>query len=446
MVTRIFKISYFSERFHRPVVAWIILVISLCLTVTAYVVSRQLVEQRLHDQFQFRANEISHAIEDRLYVYEQVLWAGVAFFNASPEGDVNRQQWATFAEALRLDQHWLGIQGIGYSIPLTAEEKTEHIEGIRAEGFRDYQIKPEGERDEYTSIIYLEPFDWRNKRAFGFDMWSNPMRQAAMRRARDEGVAATSGIITLVQETSDNVQRGFLTYVPVYQGGKIPSTLAARQAAFQGWVYAPFRAGDLMQRILGSEDTDIVFEIYAGSEIQSDSLLYNSASDNQRQIDSPAFSSIQSITLQGRLWTLVFQTPADFIVGKESYIPNFVAVIGVIIDILLFYVILSLHYISRRARHLADDMTKELQQATNSLEEEVAIRTAELQENRDKLEVKIQQRTCELQSKVDELEKMNQLTTGRELRVIELKQQVNELTVALGRKPLYSIDNISNAE
>ncbi len=41
-----------------------------------------------------------------------------------------------------------------------------------AEGFDEYRVYPSGERDTYQAIIYLEPFDWRNRRAFGYDMYS----------------------------------------------------------------------------------------------------------------------------------------------------------------------------------------------------------------------------------------------------------------------------------
>lgn len=427
----------FAERFHSPLTAWVVLGVSLLLTLTAYLVSRELVEKRLHEQFNFRANEISRAIEDRLHVYEQILWGGVALFYSSEEFNVNRKQWAAFVEALNIDKHWPGIQGMGYSVPVSPESKNLHSIQIRNEGFPDYQIKPSGERDNYSAIIYLEPFDWRNKRAFGYDMWSNAMRRAAMTRARDEGVAATSGVITLVQETKEQVQRGFLTYVPVYQGGKIPESLSERKAAFQGWVYAPFRADNLMEGILGSKDTDIVFDIYDGEINDPKSLLYNSPRQS-RQNGPSVFSASHSLTLQGRPWTIEYSTPRNFTLGEESSLPQFVALIGLAIDILLFYVILSLHYIGRRTKALAENMTIELKTAKESLEDEVKDRTAQLQDAQDTLEQKIRLRTQELQEKVYEMEKMNQLTTGREMRVIELKQEINELSIALQRPPPYS--------
>nr|WP_262823910.1 CHASE domain-containing protein [Sulfurimonas gotlandica] len=51
-----------------------------------------------------------------------------------------------------------------------------HEEHIRKEGFADFKIHPDGKRKIYTSIIYLEPFNERNIRAFGYDMYSEEVR------------------------------------------------------------------------------------------------------------------------------------------------------------------------------------------------------------------------------------------------------------------------------
>jgi len=95
--------------------------------------------------------------------------------------------------------------------------KDEQIRQIREEGFPNDDIKPDGDRPEYSSIIFLEPFNWRNQRAFGYDMFSEPTRKEAMVKARDTGLAAVSGQINLLQETSKDVQAGFLIYLPVYR-------------------------------------------------------------------------------------------------------------------------------------------------------------------------------------------------------------------------------------
>ena len=361
------KKKRFVNIFHNPVTAWLILGTSLALTAGAYFVSDSFVQRRAEDRFNFRTNEIEHAIKDRLHIYEQTLWGGVAYMYASDS--VTRQEWGKYVETLDVDRHWPGIQGIGFSIPVKPADRQAHINQIRSEGFPEYTIKPEGERDLYTAIIYLEPFDWRNKRAFGYDMWSNDMRRAAMTRARDEGIAATSGIITLVQETDDDVQRGFLTYLPVYKTKTIPKTVKERRAQFVGWVYAPFRAGDLMKGILGSEDPDSEFEIFDGKVTMEDALLFDS--NNQIHLSNsshaPHFNKTSHLTLQGRPWTIYFSTPDDHVVGGANQ-PRFVAMAGLCVDLLLFYVIYALYFINRRAENMAKEMTKELAQRTEEVQ------------------------------------------------------------------------------
>ena len=119
-----------------------------------------------------------------------------------------------------------GIQGMGYALFVAPEEKEAHIESVRAEGFPEYTIRPEGEREMYTSIIYLEPFDERNRQAFGYDMFSNDVRRTAMEQARDTGQPKMTGRITLVQEIDEDVQAGFLIYVPYYRNGTTNETIA----------------------------------------------------------------------------------------------------------------------------------------------------------------------------------------------------------------------------
>jgi CHASE1-domain containing sensor protein len=108
---------------------------------------------------------------------------------------------------------------------------------VRAEGFPDYTIHPEGQRTEYTPVVYLEPFRGRNLRTLGYDMYSEPVRHATMDRARDSGGTAISGKVTLLQETDRDIQSGFLMYIPVYRKDRDLVTVEQRRAALLGYVY-----------------------------------------------------------------------------------------------------------------------------------------------------------------------------------------------------------------
>ena len=170
-------------------------------------------ERDVQREFEFTGDEIQHNIVARLRACAQVLHSGAALFAAA--GSVEREQWRAFTQGLRIEQQLPGIQGVGFAQFIPRAQLTVHEQAMRRAGFPDYQVKPAGDRETYSAIIYLEPFTNRNLRAFGYDMLSEPVRRLAMERARDEQAAALSGKVTLVQETSQDVQAGTLMYVPV---------------------------------------------------------------------------------------------------------------------------------------------------------------------------------------------------------------------------------------
>lgn len=355
----------FIELFHSPITAWVVLGLSLSITVIAYTVTSSAVKERAQDRFEYQTVRTENAIQERLYLYEQVLWGGTGLFNANAE--IKREDFANYVSSLQLDTKWPGVQGIGYSVPIKREELASHIQQIRNQGFDDYTVKPTEPRDEYSAIVFLEPFDWRNKRAFGYDMWSNPMRREAMARARDNAEAATSGIITLVQETESNVQRGFLTYVPVYNTKHIPETVVERREAFQGWVYAPFRAGNLMHGILGEDDAQIHLDIYDGNTKNEDSLLFSSPS-KPSITHIPELTKEVTLTLQGREWTLVFKAVSNYYeLVDNNRQPLFIAIGGAAVNLLLFYVIYALYFLNKRAESVTRDWRMIIEQAPNAL-------------------------------------------------------------------------------
>ena len=157
-------------------------------------------------EFEFTGDEIQHNIVDRLRACAQILHSGAALFDAS--GSVGREEWRAFTHGLRLEQQLIGIQGVGFAQFIPRAQLAEHEQAIRHEGFPDYQVKPAGDRETYSAIIYLEPFTNRNLRAFGYDMLSESVRRAALERARDENTAALTGKVILVQETGQEGQAG----------------------------------------------------------------------------------------------------------------------------------------------------------------------------------------------------------------------------------------------
>ena len=251
--------------------------------------------------FTFRARDAAERITARLSTYEQVLRGARGLFMASES--VDRREFSEYVAALRLDEHYPGIQGVGYAHLIPAARLAAHEAEIRRQGFPAYAVRPPGPRDPYSSIIYLEPFADRNLRAFGYDMYSEPVRHAAMERAMVTGDVALSGRVVLVQETDKDVQQGFLVYLPIYRNGLAHDSPVARQQNLVGWVYAPFRMNDFMAGVLGERADDLDIEIFDGSSTAPADRLY----DGQPGVKAAALplTSTQVLSVGGHAWTVV---------------------------------------------------------------------------------------------------------------------------------------------
>ena len=329
-----------ADIFHSSVTAWVVLGISLLFTIMAWTISNAYVESRAQDRMQFEVDKAIRAIEKRMEEYEQVLRGGVGLFKATD--NVSRSMWKEYVSTLLIDTYWPGIQGVGYSEMIEPQDVQEHIENIQNNGHPNYIISSGGEREIYSSIIYLEPFSGRNLRAFGYDMYSNPVRREAMDRATDTGKPALSGKVTLVQETNKDIQAGFLVYLPLYHSNMPIITLEERRAALRGYVYSPFRVKDLLRGILGGNSSLIGYQIYDGETLNADQLLYDSRDKEDLLQSIGNYVDIRALKLQGRRWTIQFHSHVVLDKQLGSPLPSMVATGGLVVDILLFFIITSI--------------------------------------------------------------------------------------------------------
>ena len=369
--------------------SWIVLLVSLLITFNAWYFAKGEATQMDQARFDFRAKRIEIAINDRLQAYEFMLRGGSSLFAASEE--VTREDWQAYVRNLDINQYYPGIQGVGFSKRILPSEKAAHLRQIRSEGFPQYTIKPDGERSEYTSIIFLEPFDWRNQRAFGYDMFSEPTRKEAMIRARDTGGAALSGKVTLVQETDEDMQAGFLIYLAIYRKGEPLETQEQRRNALMGYVYSPFRMNDFMRGILVEKEDLVNLQIFDGDKSLNEALLYNS-NTKVEPLNYPEgrhFAANQSILEYARrCWLLSFVSSEYFEENIATGFTDFILWLGIIISLLLFGMVLSLTKSRSQAIAMANSAL-ELEKSNTGLMKEIMERER-AEEEREKVVAELQ--------------------------------------------------------
>lgn len=305
---------------------------------------------RGEERFNNSVQELTEAVNHRMVAYEQVLRGGIGLFLST--NGVTRQEWQIYITNARLGEYYPGIQGIGYAELLTSVNVEEHVKQIQAEGFNEYKIYPEGERELYCAINYLEPFDWRNQRAFGYDMCSEPIRRAAILSAIASGMPTISGKVTLVQETADDAQAGFLMYLPLYRG--LATTEAERKQQAIGLIYAAFRMNDLMQGIMGNRFSGLKLAIYDGDSANSANLMFSSSKKLPSTKD--IFYKSQTEMIEGQAWRLDISSQSRFISSSEQVQSIWLQVIGSGFVLALFYSVV----VMARNRYQESMLTAEL--------------------------------------------------------------------------------------
>jgi signal transduction histidine kinase len=272
--------------------AWWVLALFVVLTLLASWYVRRTTQMVDRTRFDNAVQTTRDALTARLETYVNVLTATRAVAVADPA--VRRDKLRAYIRALNVQRRYPGIQGIGLTVRVPREELPRLVEDMRAWGFDDFRVWPEDAREEIHAIVLIEPADQRNRTALGYDMYTHPVRRAAMDIARDRGRPIASAPVTLVTETAAGRQPGFLIYTPVYATGTTPERIEERRETLIGFVYAPFRAGDLLRGLFGSQQRpEVGFEIYDGP-----ALLYRTSG----LVPDPRFVSVDHIEVAGRVW------------------------------------------------------------------------------------------------------------------------------------------------
>ncbi|WP_417688255.1 CHASE domain-containing protein [Roseibium sp.] len=311
------------------------------------------------------AEQAAHQVVARVGNHVSLLQATKALYSAN-DGSVSVDAFRAFVAGLDLSGEYRGVQGIGFSKVLREGD----AEKVTADLARDYGIErapwPESTEDLKTSITALEPSNPRNAAALGYDMYSNETRREAMKRAGQTGEASASGPVMLVQEITDDKQAGFLVYLPWYASGQIPSE--TDQIRLEGFIYAPFRAGDLHQAALQEKgELPLLVETFdaTGNEMQS---LFRSGGFEERVADSGP-KVIVSAEVAGREWLFNIYPTRDFS-NPGDYYPVYAAGLGVL---LLAVLAAALTHVQFRAgiaaRNLADATRKGLEEKELMLQE-----------------------------------------------------------------------------
>ncbi len=337
---------------------WLIVALSLVVTVGAWHLSKTQIEEKTALRFERDVAQVIELVTERMQKYEDALWGGVGAIQAHG-GYVDVDEWRAYAETLRIDAKYPGINGIGVIHQVAPQDLAAYL-GEQRRARPDFEIHPTHAEPEYLPIAYIEPVAG-NRRAVGLDIAHESNRYTAARKARDMGVAQITGPIVLVQDAEKTP--GFLFYVPYYRGGTHAS-IEQRRENFLGIVYAPFVVRKLMEGALASHKRFVTMRITDGAETLFDEHVAEEADFDPE----PLYAKQVRLDLYGRVWTFDIWSDVSFRASAGNSQPLTILLGGILIDSMLLALFVGLSRANRNAVTLADHATRELQAKTLNLE------------------------------------------------------------------------------
>ena len=341
-------------------VHWLIVLLSIVLTFTAWQFSRLQLNQKLEIKFHRNAELVVNLVKERMKLYENALWSSVAFIDAV-DTPISYTAWRSYSRSLKIDATYPGINGIGVIYNIQPHQLDHYL--LKQRELRpNYSIHPQHNESEYWPITYIEPA-LPNRKAIGLDMAFEKNRYVSIQKARDTGNAQLTGPITLVQDSKKTP--GFLFYTPFYKNGAKPDSIESRRSLIAGVTYAPFIMKKFMQGTLAEKYRHVSIQIHDNGE-----LLFNDHADrNLEDVDQdPLFTKEEHVALYGRVWTFSIQSNLAFRDEFSSNQSAFILIGGLIIDALLLALFLLLTKANRQALAYANEMTKALEEKTSNLE------------------------------------------------------------------------------
>ncbi|MEL7198344.1 MAG: CHASE domain-containing protein [Pseudomonadota bacterium] len=250
-------------------------------------------------QLEAYAQTIGSALERRGASFSSYLRAGAALLTSRE--DITAKDFRQFVVELRLDLTYRGAEGIGWAEVISPDGIDAFESRLRAQqpDFVSARTLDQDATSNLAPITYFSSSGSRNTEKLGFDLYSDPVRAAAMEEALLTVLPTASGRIDLVQIDSKHAP-GFVIFMPVYRpvrGG------GPNDRALAGFVFAPFHAGEFLDSAIErATPEEFGVRLYDGSKDTSHLLV-------ARTFDGAASDQLElPVTIANRELQLVIET------------------------------------------------------------------------------------------------------------------------------------------
>jgi diguanylate cyclase (GGDEF)-like protein/PAS domain S-box-containing protein len=351
-------------------VAWLVLAAGLVFSAIAWRITESQVERAAQGKFSAIVADSRTTLQAQLRSYYDVMYGLQGLFLVTPH--VTRDAFGRYVANLGLTHRSAGIRAISYGQHVPAAAKSEFMSRVRGDvslgpaRFSKFDVKPPGDRPEYVVLVYTEPLEG-NEVALGLDLIADPVRGAAIYRARDSGSITASGRVTLVSVPLQDVWAVTLR-LAVYRKDMPTNTAEQRRLAFMGVINAVFLARELVNDIVWQDPAkplqlrivDTGERDAPGSADATEELLFDSAPQREAIV---SFKERVPLEVGGRLWEFEFAAPKRYFLDTTDHLlPWIVLLVGIIISMLLSSLVRALATSGQyaEARRVAQELIEAL--------------------------------------------------------------------------------------
>ena len=341
------------DSLRRAWPAYVVLACTLLLTVGAWRYAERTLRINEQERFDRIVTLSREAVDRRLEAYVQILLGVRALFAGSDQ--VDRSEFRSYVNALNLEGRYVGIVGIAWAPRVPAARRTQHEATMRRQGLPRYVIHPDpGVAEASYPLSFVEPSAAFPESAFGLDAATRPENRAAMERARDSGMAVMSQRLPLLREDGGV---GFVLFLPVFRGGRVPTTLEEHRQLLDGFVSVAFRPDRMFAVLFNPALAELVdLEIYDAPEIAPRNLVYDRYPGFAPSGTPVELIHVLPLEFAGHSWTLRFTSLATFHSLPDRLVPFWVLGSGVLISVLAFAITLMQTRALTAARRLGAEL------------------------------------------------------------------------------------------
>jgi len=341
--------------------SWVVLATVVALSMLTGYLAWQQAWHSARNAFVGRANAAAMAIGTRMMAYEDTVRAAAGVLEA--RADIDRASFTAFVEKLQVPQRQQGVHGLGFARLVRDDQRQAYVESQRALHGPEFDIHPAGRRDEYVVLELMHPDVPGLKPLLGRDLMADPIRRAAIEKARTTGALTEAVHVRLGDNTRGRTGiPGFLLYAPVY-ATLLPSDASAidKHAHLRGLATAGFGWEQIIDEALKEIEPDLMdLALYlpgtqAGPVYERRSLRSRHGADMR-----PAFAHVAHTALFGQDWELHAQSPPLWVAVPRLLPILLLTLSGMLFGALLFALLRNLARAERRSRALLDAVADHL--------------------------------------------------------------------------------------